>query len=180
MDLPSPPLGEITEVFSFCTLFTVCKYACLQTINFDSGIENPRVLVRFRVRAPLFKEPSLWLGFAFCIYKSLLQYSCFSLPWDRTICHARWRCAYRAYRFCRPDKAKPPSGIFSGVQSKTPHLTVRGSSYLMPGSSLLSHGETPHYHRRYGVSLLSSAWGQVGPPRYSRRKFLCSVLCLLG
>ncbi|MHB2073146.1 MAG: DUF987 family protein [Escherichia coli] len=24
----------------------------------------------------------------------------------------------------------------------------------MPGSSLLSHGETPHYHRRYGVSLL--------------------------
>ncbi len=30
---------------------------------------------------------------------------------------------------------------------------------------LLSHGETPHYHRRYGVSLLSSAWGQVGPPR---------------
>ncbi len=25
--------------------------------------------------------------------------------------------------------------------------------------------ETPHYHRRYGVSLLSSAWGQVGPPR---------------
>ncbi len=37
--------------------------------------------------------------------------------------------------------------------------------YLMPGSSLLSHGETPHYHRRYGVSLLSSAWGQVGPPR---------------
>ncbi len=36
---------------------------------------------------------------------------------------------------------------------------------LIPGSSLLSHGETPHYHRRYGVSLLSSAWGQVGPPR---------------
>ncbi len=36
---------------------------------------------------------------------------------------------------------------------------------LMPGSSLLSHGETPHYHRRYGVSLLSSAWDQVGPPR---------------
>ncbi len=45
--------------------------------------------------------------------------------------------------------------------------------YLMPGSSLLSHGETPHYHRRYGVSLLSSAWGQVGPPRYSRRGKFC-------
>ncbi len=40
---------------------------------------------------------------------------------------------------------------------------------LKPGSSLLSHGETPHYHRRYGVSLLSSAWGQVGPPRYRRQ-----------
>ena len=39
------------------------------------------------------------------------------------------------------------------------------STCLMSGSSLLSHGETPHYHRRYGVSLLSSAWGQVGPPR---------------
>ena len=23
----------------------------------------------------------------------------------------------------------------------------------------------PHYHRRYSVSLLSSAWGQVVPPR---------------
>ena len=43
------------------------------------------------------------------------------------------------------------------------------TSNLMPGSSLLSHGETPHYHRRYGVSLLSSAWGQVGPPRYCRQ-----------
>ncbi len=41
--------------------------------------------------------------------------------------------------------------------------------YLMPGSVLLSHGETPHYHRRYGVSLLSSAWIQVGPPRYGRQ-----------
>ncbi|AAM83608.1 hypothetical [Yersinia pestis KIM10+] len=43
------------------------------------------------------------------------------------------------------------------------------SVYLIPGSVLLSHGETPHYHRRYGVSLLSSAWGQVGPPRYCRQ-----------
>ncbi len=42
-------------------------------------------------------------------------------------------------------------------------------SYLMPGSSLLSHGETPHYHRRYNVSLLSSAWSQVGPLRYGRQ-----------
>ncbi|AMO46942.1 Hypothetical protein AKI40_0516 [Enterobacter sp. FY-07] len=61
------------------------------------------------------------------------------------------------------------------TQSRTGDLTLtKGALYqlshistlnLMPGSSLLSHGETPHYHRRYGVSLLSSAWGQVGPPR---------------
>ncbi len=42
---------------------------------------------------------------------------------------------------------------------------------IMSGSVLLSHGETPHYHRRYGVSLLSSAWGQVGPPRYRRQAY---------
>lgn len=40
-----------------------------------------------------------------------------------------------------------------------------------PGGDLLSHGETPHYHRHYGVSLLSSAWGQVGPPHYRRRDY---------
>ena len=36
----------------------------------------------------------------------------------------------------------------------------------MPGNDLLSHGETPHYHRRSSVSLLSSGWDQVGPERY--------------
>ena len=48
----------------------------------------------------------------------------------------------------------------------------------MPGGSLLSHGEAPHYHRRYGVSLLSSAWGQVGPPRYSRQANLGVLSCV--
>ena len=33
----------------------------------------------------------------------------------------------------------------------------------MPGSVLLSHGETPHYHRRYAVSLPSSRWDRVVP-----------------
>ncbi len=77
--------------------------------------------------------------------------------------------------------------VLSGAdtQSRTGDLTLtKGALYqlshistlnLMPGSSLLSHGETPHYHRRYGVSLLSSAWGQVGPPRYGRQaNSLCS------
>ena len=80
-----------------------------------------------------------------------------------------------------PGKRSATGEIYP-TQQKTPHLSGRGSClkrkklkgpvfrlslsfYLMPGSSLLSHGETPHYHRRYGVSLLSSAWGQVGPPR---------------
>ncbi|MDT3615177.1 hypothetical protein, partial [Cronobacter sakazakii] len=45
-------------------------------------------------------------------------------------------------RFCiHFTKQKPLSG-------------AEGFFYLMPGSSLLSHGEAPHYHRRYGVSLL--------------------------
>ncbi|MEB7559663.1 hypothetical protein NGC38_24570, partial [Kluyvera cryocrescens] len=38
---------------------------------------------------------------------------------------------------------------------KSPSVRMGFFTYLMPGSSLLSHGETPHYHRRYGVSLLS-------------------------
>ena len=38
-----------------------------------------------------------------------------------------------------------------------------------PDDDLLSHGETPHYHRRRAVSLLSSAWDQVVPTRYDRQ-----------
>ena len=44
---------------------------------------------------------------------------------------------------------------------------------LMPGNDLLSHGETPHYHWRGSVSLLSSEWDQVGPERYG-----CQANCL--
>lgn len=39
-----------------------------------------------------------------------------------------------------------------------------------PGDNLLSHGETPHYHRRSFVSLLSSRWDQVGPNGYGRQE----------
>ncbi len=48
------------------------------------------------------------------------------------------------------------------------HL-FRDKSKLKPGDVLLSHGEAPHYHRRYCVSLLSSAWNQVGPQCYGRQ-----------
>ena len=39
-----------------------------------------------------------------------------------------------------------------------------------PGDDLLSHGETPHYHWRWPVSLLSSRWVQVVPDRYGRQE----------
>ncbi|WP_415900781.1 hypothetical protein, partial [Providencia hangzhouensis] len=45
------------------------------------------------------------------------------------------------------------------LQTQKSHPMGGFLTNLMSGSSLLSHGETPHYHRRYGVSLLSSAWG---------------------
>ena len=41
---------------------------------------------------------------------------------------------------------------------------------------LLSHGETPHYHRRCIVSLLSSGWDQVVPMLYGRQAILCCAL----
>ncbi len=64
------------------------------------------------------------------------------------------------------------------TKAKNPAPYGTGFFLFDAGSSLLSHGETPHYHRRYGVSLLSSAWGQVGPPRYSRRANSCALSCV--
>ena len=40
---------------------------------------------------------------------------------------------------------------------------------------LLSHGETPHYHRRCIVSLLSSGWDQVVPMLYGRQEILYQI-----
>jgi hypothetical protein len=53
---------------------------------------------------------------------------------------------------------------------KQKNLSISAEVYKYePGDVLLSHGETPHYHRRYCVSLLSSEWNQVGPQRYGRQ-----------
>ena len=41
--------------------------------------------------------------------------------------------------------------------------------YLVTWRALLSHGDAPHYHRHYSVSLLSSVWYQVVPPHYRRQ-----------
>ena len=44
------------------------------------------------------------------------------------------------------------------------------SGFTVPGGVLLSHGKPtlPSAHRR---SLLSSVWGQVGPPLYRRQDY---------
>ncbi len=88
------------------------------------------------------------------------------------------------YGFVAPVSAAPPgrhTGTLAGRQKRKKPIRQDGLfTCLMPGSSLLSHGETPHYHRRYGVSLLSSAWGQVGPTALvPPGKFFVLVLCLL-
>ena len=60
----------------------------------------------------------------------------------------------------------------SNILYKTkPQALQLGVLHLVPGGVLLSHGEAPHYHRRIGVSLLSSVWGQVGPPLYRRQDY---------
>ena len=60
------------------------------------------------------------------------------------------------YFFPHSPKAKTPDALTSGVPIRL-------------GGDLLSHGDAPHYHRHYGVSLLSSVWIQVGPPHYRRQ-----------
>lgn len=55
------------------------------------------------------------------------------------------------------------------IQTKNPQHSVLGVICLKPGDVLLSHGETPHYHRRRSVSRLSSGWGQVVPLLYGRQ-----------
>ncbi|WP_223506395.1 hypothetical protein, partial [Pseudomonas sp. GL-RE-29] len=43
-------------------------------------------------------------------------------------------------------------------KNKTPTAFAIGVSEFNLDDDLLSHGETPHYHRRCIVSLLSSGW----------------------
>ena len=55
------------------------------------------------------------------------------------------------------------------AQKKPRTRFTYGAFIEMPDNDLLSHGETPHYHRRRDVSLLSSEWVQVVPSRYDRQ-----------
>lgn len=47
------------------------------------------------------------------------------------------------------------------VHEKTAPLPGR---FMDSGGDLLSHGLSPHYHRRYSVSLPGSEWDRVVPP----------------
>ena len=49
---------------------------------------------------------------------------------------------------------------------------------IQSGNALLSHGESPHYHRHYGILLLSSEWIQVELPHYGRQNILLMIFCL--
>ena len=59
---------------------------------------------------------------------------------------------------------------FSLDKNKTPTAFAIGVSEFNLDDDLLSHGETPHYHRRCIVSLLSSGWDQVVPMLYGRQE----------
>jgi hypothetical protein len=57
------------------------------------------------------------------------------------------------------------------AQKQNPCLREQtGVSEFNLDDDLLSHGETPHYHRRCIVSLLSSGWDQVVPMLYGRQE----------
>ena len=59
------------------------------------------------------------------------------------------------------------------AQKQNPCLHKQtGVSEFNLDDDLLSHGETPHYHRRCIVSLLSSGWDQVVPMLYGRQEIL--------
>ena len=59
---------------------------------------------------------------------------------------------------------------FPSAQNKTPTAFAIGVLEFNLDDDLLSHGETPHYHRRCIVSLLSSGWDQVVPTLYGRQE----------
>lgn len=80
------------------------------------------------------------------------------------------------YSKTMPDCLKPTEEAwnwhahFPTAQNKTPSAFANGVSEFNLDDDLLSHGETPHYHRRCIVSLLSSGWDQVVPMLYGRQE----------
>jgi hypothetical protein len=56
------------------------------------------------------------------------------------------------------------SWIFGQKKSPSRMMGIYGDKVL--GCVLLSHGQMPHYHRRWCVSRPCSRWERVGPHRY--------------
>ena len=76
-------------------------------------------------------------------------------------------------KFCVPDRCvrNVPVKIMDFYINKTPDcISNQGVLEFNLDDDLLSHGETPHYHRRCIVSLLSSGWDQVVPMLYGRQE----------
>jgi hypothetical protein len=75
-------------------------------------------------------------------------------------------------KFCVPERcfSNVPMKFMDFYINKTPSAFANGVSEFNLDDDLLSHGETPHYHRRCIVSLLSSGWDQVVPMLYGRQE----------
>src|SRR5690606_21298674 len=71
---------------------------------------------------------------------------------------------------------------FPRAKKETPRPVSRSGRFgIALDDDLLSHGETPHYHRRCIVSLLSSEWDQVVPMLYCRQAIRCyAAVCPHG
>uniref|UniRef100_A0A0H3B764 Uncharacterized protein n=1 Tax=Yersinia pseudotuberculosis serotype O:3 (strain YPIII) TaxID=502800 RepID=A0A0H3B764_YERPY len=140
--------GVINTTCNFCVSHTAKK-----THVFGMGSSLQRTISVFRAQQ---KTHALGMG----------------LSIQRVI--SVFRAQQKPHAFGMGSSLQRVISVFRAQQK--PHALGMGSwLYLMPGSVLLSHGETPHYHRRYGVSLLSSAWDQVGPPRYGRQANSVSI-----
>ncbi len=126
-----------------------------------SGLHNTFSPAFFTPHTRKKAHPSGWAFSLYLMLGSLWRASCPppSGPLLRNV-------QIRSRRICPPQESAHRQ---TTDKTKGPVFRPGLSLLFDAGSSLLSHGETPHYHRRYGVSLLSSAWGQVGPPRYSRQ-----------
>jgi hypothetical protein len=82
-------------------------------------------------------------------------------------------CLFFNLNFHKSDDtcaSDPRESALSCGQNKTPTAFAIGVSEFNLDDDLLSHGETPHYHRRCIVSLLSSGWDQVVPMLYGRQE----------
>ena len=91
-------------------------------------------------------------------------------PGNQPLARTLGACARTEAKLLASPFPRLPCGHCQNHKEKIPDPLLGIEDFcLKPGSDLLSHGETPHYHRRCSVSLLSSRWDQVVPELYSRQ-----------